>query len=385
MQELERGKTEPGTTFVYNNWDFNVAGTVFEMKVRKSIYDVFDKEIARPLQLQDWNRGMHRRTGDSNASIHLAYHFHFSTRDMARIGQLMLRKGQWNGKQVISADWVSESTRPFTKFPQGGGYGYIWGDKRTSRIEGGSTEDTMKLIGTNKNDTFMYPADPRDTKLRRPFAPAGQSTQMIIGATNETDLELIRTTQSLYQSFDLKRVFYSGYIPLNEDSALPSLGTPVPLLREHRLYQADWLLRYYGFYADELLDESNPFFDNKIDPKCNWALRNLDIFPVEINAAPADVLLRVPGIGPTGVQKILAARRYTSINFQMLKRMHITLKRAQYFITCNGKMLHRIPFDQLFIRKALVDMDSIEVMKIGGEDVQYKQLNFFSDFGMEVV
>ena len=122
----ERGKTEPGTTFVYNNWDFNVAGTVFEMKVGKSIYDAFDKEIARPLQLQDWNRGMHRRTGDSNASIHLAYHFHFSTRDMARIGQLMLRKGQWNGKQVISADWVSESTRPFTKFPQGGGYGYMW-------------------------------------------------------------------------------------------------------------------------------------------------------------------------------------------------------------------------------------------------------------------
>lgn len=258
----------------------------------------------------------------------------------------------------------------------------IWGDKKSSRIEGGSTEDTMKLISTSKNDTFMYPADPRDTMLRRPFAPAGQSTQMIIGATDETDLELIRTTQSLYQSFDLKRVFYSGYIPLNEDNALPSLGTPVPLLREHRLYQADWLLRYYGFYADELLDESNPFFDNKIDPKCNWALRNLDIFPVEINTAPADVLLRVPGIGPTGVQKILAARRYTSINFQMLKRMHITLKRAQYFITCNGKMLHRIPFDQLFIRKALVDMDSIEVMKIGGEDVQYKQLNFFSDFGM---
>lgn len=122
----ERGKTEPGTTFVYNNWDFNAAGTVFEMKVGKSIYDAFDKEIARPLQLQDWNRGMHRRTGDSNASIHLAYHFHFSTRDMARIGQLMLRKGQWNGKQVISADWVSESTRPFTKFPQGGGYGYMW-------------------------------------------------------------------------------------------------------------------------------------------------------------------------------------------------------------------------------------------------------------------
>ena len=123
---LERGRTEPGTTFVYNNWDFNVAGTVFETKVGKSIYDVFAIEVAEPLQLQDWNRGMHRKKGDSSVSVHPAYHFHFSTRDMARIGQLMLRHGQWNGKQVIPSDWVTESTQPFTKFPEGGGYGYMW-------------------------------------------------------------------------------------------------------------------------------------------------------------------------------------------------------------------------------------------------------------------
>jgi len=127
-----RGKTEPGTTFVYNNWDFNVAGTVFEQKVGKSIYDVFDKEFAKPLQLQDWNHGRHKRTGDASASIHLAYHFHFSTRDMARIGELMLRKGKWKGLQLVPEDWVVESTAPFTttaqftKFPKGGGYGYMW-------------------------------------------------------------------------------------------------------------------------------------------------------------------------------------------------------------------------------------------------------------------
>lgn len=263
----------------------------------------------------------------------------------------------------------------------------IWGDERKKISSDGRNEDFgngMNGTGWNlvrSSDIFMYPADPRDLKLKRPFAPAGQSTQMIIGATDETDLELIRTTQNLYKSFDLKRVFYSGYIPLNEDPVLPELGTKVPLLREHRLYQADWLLRYYGFFADELLDEKNPFFDNQIDPKCNWALKHLDMFPVEINTAPADVLLRIPGIGPTGVKKILSARRYGKVTFQMLKKMRIALKRAQYFITCDGKMLYRIPYEEQFIHNRLVDVDALEVAEIGGEQVQYKQMNLFSDFG----
>lgn len=236
---------------------------------------------------------------------------------------------------------------------------------------------------TSGGSAFLFPAEKKDLQLKRPFAPAGQSTQMIIGATDETDLELIRTTQSLYQSFDLKRVFYSGYIPLNDDDNLPAIGTPVPLLREHRLYQADWLLRYYGFFADELLNEKNPYFDNRIDPKCNWALQNLDIFPVEINTASYEVLLRVPGIGPTGVKKIMSARRYSKINFQMLKKMGIVLKRAQYFITCNGQMLYNIPIEQHFIRNRLVDVDAVDCMKIGGEQVQYQQMNLFSDFQMK--
>ena len=133
------------------------------------------------------------------------------------------------------------------------------------------TEQSLQST-RNCSDVFLFPADKRDLDLGRAFAPAGQSTQMIIGATDETDLELIRTTQNLYKSFDLKRVFYSGYIPINDDMALPQPGTPVPLLREHRLYQADWLLRYYGFFADELLDEAHPFLDHLIDPKCNLSL-----------------------------------------------------------------------------------------------------------------
>lgn len=260
----------------------------------------------------------------------------------------------------------------------------IWGEKQ-DRIEGSNESyDSIKNSLMFGKNSFMYPADNRDLKLKRPFAPAGQSTQMIIGATDETDLELIRTTQSLYQSFDLKRVFYSGYIPLNEDDNLPQIGTPVPLLREHRLYQADWLLRYYGFYANELLDEKMPYFDNRIDPKCNWALKNLDIFPVEVNTASYDVLLRVPGIGPTGVKKIMSARRYSKLNFQMLKKMGIVLKRAQYFITCNGQMMYSFPIEQKFIRNRLIDVDSVDCMKIEGKDMQYKQLNLLSDFGLGI-
>lgn len=264
----------------------------------------------------------------------------------------------------------------------------IWG--KGSKTKEGIEGSKAGRIADNKSalvvggDTFLFPADRRDLNLGRAFAPAGQSTQMIIGATNETDLELIRTTQNLYRSFDLKRVFYSGYIPLNDDVDLPPIGTSVPLLREHRLYQADWLLRYYGFFADELLDEKTPFFDNRVDPKCNWALKHLDMFPVEINTAPQDVLLRIPGIGPTGVMKIVKARRYGHVTFEMLKRMRIALKRAQYFITCNGKMLYNIPIEQQFIRNRLIDVDMIEVATINGENVQCKQMNLFSDYGLKI-
>ena len=168
------------------------------------------------------------------------------------------------------------------------------------------------------------------------FAPAGQSTQMIIGATPETDFHIMRLTEGLYQKYSLKRVFYSAYLPIVQDRRLPALTTRPPLLREHRLYQADWLLRFYHFSAGELLSEAEPNFDPYLDPKCSWALRNPAFFPVEVNTAPRVALLRVPGIGPKSAGRILSARRQQHLGMAELKRIGVVLKRAQYFITCNG-------------------------------------------------
>ncbi len=217
--------------------------------------------------------------------------------------------------------------------------------------------------------------------LKRSFAPAGQSTQMIIGATGESDYTLIQTTQRLYQSYDLKRVFYSAYIPINEDSVLPPLGTAPPLLREHRLYQADWLLRYYGFMADELLSEDKPNFNEKLDPKCDWALRHLDSFPVDVQRAPYDVLLRVPGIGPKSAGRIVQARRFGSLDFDSLKRMGVVLKRAHYFILCNGKQMYKTPIEEQYITRQLVSFNTRENWQISNQNNTYEQMSL-ADFGI---
>ncbi len=164
------------------------------------------------------------------------------------------------------------------------------------------------------------------------FASAGQATQMIIGASPETDYSILRLASGLYNKYELKRVFYSAYIPVCEDTLLPSRETKPPLLREHRLYQADWMMRKYGFAADEILSEDTPDFNPYLDPKCNWAIHNLHLFPVDVNRAEEAVLLRVPGIGPTGAKRILIARRSHSLGMAELKRMGVVLKRAQYFI-----------------------------------------------------
>lgn len=169
------------------------------------------------------------------------------------------------------------------------------------------------------------------------FAPAGQSTQMIIGATPETDRHIMDLTEGLYKKYALKRVFYSAYLPVVEDRRLPALNFQPPLLREHRLYQADWLLRYYDFHASELLTEEEPNFDPYLDPKCTWAVRHPAFFPVEVNTASKEELLRVPGIGPKSALRILAARRMQKLGMPELKRIGVVLKRAQYFITCNGR------------------------------------------------
>lgn len=181
-----------------------------------------------------------------------------------------------------------------------------------------------------------------------PFAPAGQSTQMIIGATPDTDLQILRLSESLYQKYQLKRVFYSAYIPVGTNALLPK-DQPPPLLREHRLYQSDWLLRYYGFKAEELLNEANPTLDPLLDPKCQWALRHLERFPVEVNRAEEETLLRVPGIGVKSARKILKARRMGSLSFEDLKKMNVVLKRAAYFITCGGRMMPGTRLSEEFI------------------------------------
>ena len=216
---------------------------------------------------------------------------------------------------------------------------------------------------------------------RKRFVPAGQSTQMIIGATGESDYTLLQTTQQLYQGFDLKRVFYSAYIPLNEDDALPGLGTPTPLLREHRLYQADWLLRFYGFQAGELLSEEKPDFNELIDPKCDWALRHLEQFPVEIETASYARLLRVPGIGPKSASRITHARRYGRLDFASLKKMGVVLKRAHYFITCGGKQMYHTPVEASYITRQLVSVDKKDVWNIEHSNESYVQLSL-ADFGI---
>ena len=213
------------------------------------------------------------------------------------------------------------------------------------------------------------------------FAPAGQSTQMIIGATDETDYHLLKTTQYLYQKYDLKRVFFSAYVPLNEDTQLPQPGTPVPLLREHRLYQADWLLRYYGFQADELLSADQPNFHEQLDPKCDWALRHLGQFPVEVNQASYDMLLRIPGIGPKSAMRIIYARKNGRVDFEHLKKMGVVLKRAHYFITCQGRMLYPMKLEEKSIFRQMADLNYKDNWQISQQQSFY-QMSLFDDFGI---
>lgn len=189
---------------------------------------------------------------------------------------------------------------------------------------------------------------------RRAFTPAGQSTQLIIGATPENDNHILQLSKTLYERYDLKRVFFSAYMPMVEDQRLPEQGTPVPLRREHRLYQADWLMRYYAFSADELATPETPWLDLDVDPKLAWALRHLNRFPVEVMDAPIDVLLRVPGVGPVGARRIIAARKAGPVTFDDLARLRITLKRARHFLTCGGKRDIAHPLDAELIREKVI-------------------------------
>ena len=212
------------------------------------------------------------------------------------------------------------------------------------------------------------------------FVPAGQSTQMIIGATPETDYQILSVTEALYRQFDLKRVFFSAYTALNDDSRLPALGTPPPLLREHRLYQADWLLRYYGFSAGELLSEKRPHFNLLLDPKCDWALRHLEKFPVEVSRADYATLLRIPGIGVKSARRILKARRHGTLNFDILKKIGVVLKRAGYFITCEGHTCRTLRLNEDFLTGELIADGRKKRFQLEDPHGRYRQLSLFDDF-----
>lgn len=216
----------------------------------------------------------------------------------------------------------------------------------------------------------------REMKLYRHaprFAPAGQSTQMIVGASPESDRHILELTQGLYQKYRLKRVFFSAYVPVGSGRGLPAPADfQPPLLREHRLYQADWLLRFYGFTAGELLDQDHPNLDPALDPKSQWALRHPGVFPVEVNRADYETLLRVPGIGVRGAQRIVTARRCGPLTFEGLKRLNIVLKRAQYFITCGGRTLPGLRASRESAYRALAGLDRAE---LPGQDC--RQLSLF--------
>ena len=231
-------------------------------------------------------------------------------------------------------------------------------------------------IAANKYELMEY-------KKAAAFVPAGQSTEMIVGATPENDYQMMMVTEALYQNYSLKRVFYSAFVPVNQDSSLPALPGGPPLLREHRLYQADWLLRFYGFKAKELLSEERPNFNVLLDPKCDWALRHLELFPVEVNRADYYTLLRVPGMGVKSVRRILAARRMGALDFDALKKIGVVLKRAAYFITCSGRMMYPTRIDEDYITSHLVGEERRAVWDISQKGA-YRQLSLFDDMKLEV-
>jgi putative DNA modification/repair radical SAM protein len=233
-------------------------------------------------------------------------------------------------------------------------------------------EAILKPMGFIRSKIVEKREERRLLKKAPAFAPAGQSTQLIVGASPEHDLNILRLSEKLYQNYKLKRVYYSAYVPVSSQNPnLPAINNP-PLLREHRLYQADWLLRFYGFSSDELLDEKTPDFDIHLDPKANWALNHMELFPVEINRADYEMLLRVSGIGVGSANKIIRARRVKSLNHDDLKKLGIVLKRARFFITCNGKYSGGIDMNDTFIRHALTDK-----VKVYNTTTSWEQLSLF--------
>ena len=235
----------------------------------------------------------------------------------------------------------------------------------------------QQQITVSKHEVALY-------RHAQPFVPAGQSTQMIIGATGESDYQMMSVSEALYGRFKMKRVFYSAYVGVNEDSRLPAVGTMPPLLREHRLYQADWLIRFYGFKAAELLSKRQPNFNLLLDPKCDWAVRHLEAFPVEVMTADYYQLLRVPGLGVNSARRICRARRYGGLRFEDLKKMGVVLKRAMYFITCQGRVYMPFRMDERFITTNLLGLKERLPENVVRSGDTFRQLNLFDDFHLQM-
>jgi putative DNA modification/repair radical SAM protein len=249
-------------------------------------------------------------------------------------------------------------------------------DRMSVNIEQPS-EHSLRLLAPQKSLSSMYRsmkqlkdriqenrAERRRFRHAPHFVPGGQSTQMIVGASQDSDLLILHTTQALYQKFGLKRVYFSAYVPVNQDSTLPAVNTAPPLLREHRLYQSDWLLRFYHFKAEEIVDPAHANLETDIDPKTAWALRHPEFFPLEVNRASYEELLRVPGIGTKSAWRIVSQRRVAAISVDEIKKLGVVFKRAQYFITCKGVYAGNKPYDPETIRKLMVPSISLQQMSL---------------------
>lgn len=242
----------------------------------------------------------------------------------------------------------------------------LYADRMSVNVELPSAQ-SLKLLAPQKDSGQIFHSmsfigeritenkeEQKKTKKLPSFVPAGQSTQLIVGASPENDLNIIKLSENLYDKLQLKRVYYSAYVPVNNDRRLPAINATPPLVRENRLYQADWLLRFYGFRADEILDPALPFLDEQFDPKTGWALRNMKLFPVEVNRAEYETILKVPGIGVRSAKRIIQARKFQVLHFDHLRMMGVVLKRARYFITCAGKYLENFDQDGTKVREKLL-------------------------------
>lgn len=224
-------------------------------------------------------------------------------------------------------------------------------------------QDMIQPMSFLKREIIQRTEEKKLFKAAPMFVPAGQSTQMIIGATPETDYQVLQTAGSFYHSYNLKRVYYSGYVPVLADKRLPSLNTAVPMVRENRLYQADWLMRFYGFRVNELVNQQQPLLDLDIDPKLSWALRNLHVFPLDINRADLQLILRVPGIGLQSAQRIVSGRKFGKLNWEHLKTMGIAINRARYFITCSSSDFERRDLTAMHIKQHILAQSKSKYLK----------------------